>query len=358
MNQESKRLEPAFRKTIFNSLKGNLSITSSFVCLVILFSIQSTKAQQVYPYQTGAYLPAFANVRDMSQSPPGLFVLWYNYYGYTDRYFDKDGNETNTIPNGFIDPSIPAIDLDINVKSFVTVPALYWAAEKKILGGARYMVGITPSYMWVDIKTTMTIDLGVSDTTVIDNSELNGFGDLAFSPGGLFWGFKHLDISLIYGLTAPTGRYEAGADDNIGLGFWTNQVQGFGYYYPVEDKSTALMLGLTYEFTGKVKGEDFNPGNRFTLEWGFSQYLSDKLELAMQGGHNFQVTDDEGSDVFWDASNHDKKSTVGFMVNYWLTEQFGLNAKYNFDFGSHQRFKANAFMLNLVYIPNILDENK
>ena len=46
------------------------------------------------------------------------------------------------------------------------------------------------------------------------------------------------------------------------------------------------------------------------------------------------------------------------MANYWLTERFGINAKYSFDFGLKQRFKTNAFMLNLTYIPNVLDGKK
>jgi hypothetical protein len=314
-------------------------------------------AQQVSPFQTGAYLPAFANVRDLAQPPPGLFVLWYNYYGYTNKYFDRNGDENTTIPAGLLDPSLPAIDLDISIKSFVTVPAIYWASSKTFLGGARFMLGITPSYMWVNTSITATIDLAPGDTSITQNDKLNGFGDLAFSPIGLYWGFSKADISLIYGITAPTGRYETGADDNIGLGFWTHQPQIFAYYYPIEDKSTAIMAGLTYELNGKIKGEDFNPGNRFTLEWGLSQYLSEKLELAVQGGHNWQVTDDKGDDVFWDASVHDRKSTIGFMASYWFTEQFNINFKYNFDFGLRQRFKTNAFMLNFVYIPNVLTGN-
>ncbi len=335
--------------------ESNCKIFYILSAILLLLFLSKTEAQQVSPFQTGAYLPAFANVRDMSQPPPGFFVLLYNYYGYTDRYFDRNGDETSTLPLGLLDPGLPTIDLDVSIKSFVTVPAFYWASSKTFLGGARFMVGITPSYMWVTADVTAKVDLAPGDTSVTDNSKLSGFGDLSFSPIGLYWGFKKMDVSLIYGLVAPTGRYETGADDNIGLGFWTNQPQVFAYYYPVEDKSTALMLGLTYEFTGKVKGEDFNPGNRFTLEWGISQYLSEKLELAIQGGHNYQVSDDTGDDVFWNATLHDRKSTLGFMASYWIVDQFNINFKYCFDFGMRQRFKTNAFMLNFTYIPGVLD---
>lgn len=327
------------------------------ITTIICFGL-SLNAQQVSPYQTGAYTAAFTNVRDMAQPPPGLFALWYNYYGTTDTYFDRNGDENSTLPLDLLDPSLPAIDLDSNIGSFITVPAIYWASPETMLGGARFMVGVTPSYMSVSTDITGRLTTAQGDTSISSNSQFSGFGDLSFSPAGLYWGFKKFDISVIYGITAPTGRYETEADDNIGLGFWTHQPQVFGFYYPVEDKSTALMLGLTYELNGDVKGEDFNPGNRFSLEWGLSQFFTDELELAVQGGHNWQATDDRGSEVDWNASVHDRKSTLGFMASYWLTDQFNINAKYNMDFGLRQRFKVNAFMLNIVFVTNTLTGNK
>ena len=50
------------------------------------------------------------------------------------------------------------------------------------------------------------------------------------------------------------------------------------------------MLGLTYELTTEIKDAEVNPGNRFTLEWGFSQYLSERLEVAVQGGFNWPAS--------------------------------------------------------------------
>ena len=70
----------------------------------------------------------------------------------------------------------------------------------------------------------------------------------------------------MYSFYAPTGRYETGADDNIGLGFWTHQFQGFGYYFPIEHQATAIMAGLTYEVNGQIEDVDVTPGSRFSLD--------------------------------------------------------------------------------------------
>lgn len=341
-------------------MKKKLFLQIVFVFFISMIITIETKAQAVSPLQTGHYLAAFSNVRDMAAPPPGLFVLWYNYYSVTKSYYDRNGNKFNTIPLNEIDDRLPAVDLDVDLQNFATAPAIFWAANKKIFG-ARYMAGVVPVYFWADASILTEAKGGVNDTAFMssETAKLNGFSDMYVAPVTLSWALNQFDLTVSYGFTAPTGRYETGADDNIGLGFWTHQLQGFGYWYPVEDQSTALMLGATYEITTKVKDTDFNPGNRFTLEWGISQYLSDRLEVAIQGGHNWQVSEDTGEDIFWDPSVKDKKSTIGFNLAYWVwPEHMQITAKYGLDFGLVQRFSTNMFMINLTYVPNILTGNK
>jgi hypothetical protein len=326
-------------------------------CVAIVLTIVATSlshslyGQQVSPLQTGHYSGAFSHVRDMAKGAPGLAIVLYNQYSFTNSYVDKNGDRFDRIPLG------DNTNLDVNLKSFVTVPSIFYGMPFTILGGAQWMVGITPSYMWSDGFFRIEQRGGVQDEVLSESfsSKLNGFADLSVTPLGLTWGFDHFDLTFYYGFTAPTGRYESGADDNIGLGLWTHTPQLFTYYYPKVDQSTAMMVGLTYELNGKVRGEEFNPGNRLTLEWGFSQYVSDRLELGVLGGHNWQVTDDKGDDVWWDANVYDRKSTVAFTAGYWAwQERLQVNFKYGFDFGMRQRFKTDMFMLNLVFVTNAL----
>lgn len=101
------------------------------------------------------------------------------------------------------------------------------------------------------------------------------------------------------------------------------------------------------------------PGNRFSLEWGVSQYLTERFELGIQGGHNWQVNDDTGDDVYWDAGIRDRKNTIAFNAGYWVwNERLYLAFKYGLDYGCRQRFKNNSFLLNIVFIPNLLTGKK
>jgi hypothetical protein len=324
---------------------------------MFLITLSSAYGQVVSPLQSGHYSPAVANIRDFATPPPGLFVLWYNVYASSDKYIDRDGNEFNSIRLDQIHPNLPNIDVDLKMDGFASIPSLFWASHYKLLGGARYMAGIAANYISADASLVTERSGIIIDTTYTRKVEgkNSGFSDLLVVPLGLSWGLDKFDFTFLYGLAIPTGKYETGSSENLGLGFWTHQFQGFGYFYPVPDKSTAIMMGLTFEFNGKIKDADVKPGNRFYLEWGISQYLSEQFELGIQGGHNWQISDDTGDDVYWDPGYHDRKSTIAFNAGYWPWKQrLSLTLKYGFDFGVRQRFKNNSWMLNILFIPNVL----
>jgi len=333
--------------------------TFTYLSTLLILSMASTltlNAQSDSPLQTGAYMTTFSNPRDMGKPPPGFFVLWYNYLAFTDTYCDRNGEAFSTLPLNQIDPQLPQVDIAINLSTFATVPALFWASPFDVLG-ATWMVGTTPLFSTSDASFVTEARGGPLDSVYrnVSESRVSGFGDLFVQPLGLFWGLNLFDLGLIYGFTAPTGRYQSGADDNIGLGFWTHQFQAWGNYYPVSDQSTAITLGLTFELNGEVKDSPLNPGNRFSMEYGISQYLSDRLELGVQGGHNLQINEDQGEDVYWDASVLDKKSTLAFYAGYWVWDgRMQLGAKYAFDYGCVQRFKTNFLMLNLTFLTGLL----
>ena len=327
-------------------------------CTLMLSATFASPAhgQVVSPLQAGHYSPNLQNIRDMSNPPPGLFVLWYNALFSSDTYVDRNGDEFNSINLSQIFPRLPDITVDIDLNGFTTVPAVFWASGFEILGGANYMVGASQSYVSVD-ATILTERPGIIDTLVTHEytGKNSGFGDLYVVPLGLSWGLEKLDLTLLYGFYAPTGKYESGSSDNLGLGFWTHQFQGYGYFYPVPAKSTAFMVGLTYELNGTIKDMDVKPGNRFTLEWGVSQFLSERFEVGVHGGHNWQITDDTGEDVWWDPTFHDRKNALALNASFWpWKERLMLNAKYAFDYGARQRFQNNYFMLNALLITDFL----
>jgi len=349
---------------LLTCIKKFIRRTSSLCQLGILFSIivllaftEHANAQLVSPFQTGHYSPAFANVRDYSKMSPGLVIISYNYYGWGNEFADRDGSKHSELLLQDINPDLPNAIATVDVNAFATIPAFFWGSKSTLLGGARYVIGISPSYYWANATLVAKASLGSFELpSITEEAKLSGFGDLNIIPFGLSWGWTHFDATFYYGFMAPTGRYEPGADDNIGLGFWTHQFQGFSYWYPSESQASAFMLGLTYELNTQIKGEDMNPGDRLSLDWGFSQYLSERFELGIMGGHNWQIADDQGEDVYWDASYHDRKSTLAISMAFWAVKnRLYIGGKYMYDYAARQRFLTQGVMLNLIFVTNALD---
>ncbi len=337
-------------------------------------AVGPVSAQVVSPLQQGHYAPGIMNVRDFATPPPGLFVMWYNWFAWSDTYVDRNGNELSSLNLSEIDPGYPDVDIDISGSGWATIPVVTWASNIKILGGT-YLAAIAPNFLVTDYRTVLVPDVPDPEPVVAEGDN-GGISDLLVQPFGLSWAFgrfsnatvsdeelaemglqpfRRFNITTAYSFIAPTGRYETGADDNLGLGFWTHQFQGFGYFYPFEYQGTALMACLTYEINGKLNGEDLWPGNRLSFEWGISHYFTERLEATVQGAHNWQVTDDYGNDAYWDASLHDKRSTVLFGAGYWAWNQrLQVSAKYGFDFAMRQRFKNDNLMINFIYLTDVL----
>jgi hypothetical protein len=90
--------------------------------------------------------------------------------------------------------------------------------------------------------------------------------------------------------------------DNIGLGFWTHQLQAAGAWYPFETAARRCWRAPTRSIT-KWRTGTSPRGERFSLNWGVSQYLpitKDQTwlaEIGASGYSQWQVEEDSGSDV-------------------------------------------------------------
>jgi hypothetical protein len=312
---------------------------------------QSLPAPIASPIQMGAYLPGLINPRDYANpGTSGLIAIDYNVFFNTDQYYDRNGNKVDELDFGLGFGPVP---LEVDISGYINALAVaYISPELSFLGNARYIAVLAPYYATADFRAGISL----FDSTLVTNGGTSGFGDLGIAPLYLTWslGEDKVDITGGYMFTAPTGRYETGADDNIGLGYWNHAFQLFTYYYLLQ-KATALYLGFTFETHSKIKDVDVRPGSRYSVEYGLSQYLSERFEITIQGSYSTQLSQDSGSDVYWDTSYKDRSSTIGAGLGFWpVKEIFYTNFKWWTNYGMRQHFKVNSYQIQLIYIPGIL----
>ena len=120
-----------------------------------------------------------------------------------------------------------AVMIDLN--TFV------WVSRGTLLGGARF---------------SATASLLVSNNSLASDtkgqlSAGGGFADFYLQPFILGWQRDRLGIRAAYGVLAPTGRFNAGASDNVGSGYWTHAPSSGVTVFLTADKKTTPLLHLS-----------------------------------------------------------------------------------------------------------------
>src|SRR6476620_5620628 len=144
-----------------------------------------------------------------------------------------------------------SIMMDMN--SFV------WVSKKEIslLGGAVF-------------SASATLPIANNSLTSDVNGALSGgggFADSYYQPFILGWLKQRVAVRAVYGFLAPTGRFNAGANTNVGSGYWTSVVSSGQTIYLNSSKATALSAFQMYEFHGTQKGTMVHPGQTFNLDY-------------------------------------------------------------------------------------------
>jgi hypothetical protein len=338
-----------------------------FLFFIVFFEAYNSNAQNkpvlVSPLLTGHYMPGIINIRDFADPSPvtGIVLLDYNVFPFSSKFYGADGKQVTQVKG----PLGANINLNIDLNGYVNTPFPVFVSKFKLLG-ATYMGGASVGYTTTNTSEALSrigsIDSSHQSGNV--NGNVHGVSDLCVMPIFLSWGLKQMDITAGYMFYAPTGRYEPGGNNNTGLGYWSHLFQAFIYYYPMKiggqpSKALAFMIAPTFELTSKIENTDVKPGNRFNLDYGISQYLSARFSFGIYGGNSWQVSEDQGSQAYWNNSIKDHYGVLGFQAAYWLwTNRLQAVGKYGFNYGVVQNFSLNTVEINLIFITNLLTGNK
>jgi hypothetical protein len=162
--------------------------------------------------------------------------------------------------------------------------SLIWVSTKELLGGARYSAFATLPFATNDL--TSDIHGNVSGG--------GGFADSYYVPFVLGWNKERVAIRVLYGFLAPTGRFAAGANDNVGSGYWTNALSSGQTFYLTKDKSWAFSTYEMYEFHTTQQATGTHPGQTFDLDYSLTRTFkftkAPALQIGLAGYEQRQTT--------------------------------------------------------------------
>ena len=219
-----------------------------------------------------------------------------------------------------------------------------WVSNEEIarLGGAVF-------------SASATLPIANNSLTSDVNGALSGgggFADSYYQPFILGWRKQRFAIRAIYGFLAPTGRFGAGANTNVGSGYWTSVVASGQTIYLNQSKATALSAFQMYEFHGTQQGTMVHPGQTFNLDYSlthtFPLQRSLRLQLGLVGYGQWQTTDKHGPNITPEqAAAHYKVNALGFAANAVLPEQkASIGVKYFREFECRSTFQGYTLQIS------------
>jgi len=275
--------------------------------------------------ETGHYPLGSEGIKGATLPPPGLYLKTYNSFYTANVFRDSRGENDGS-----------RLDLDV----LAIVPRLLWMTDQKILGADYGMDALVPL-----VQTDLELDTpGV---------KFNDFcwGDLFVEPLDLAWHKDRYDIGAAVGVWMPTGKFDKNNPASPGKDFWTTMFTLGGTYYLDEEKSWSASILGRYEIHSYKDHTDVRPGQDILFEWGVGKTIEKIWEVGMAGYAQWQLTDDDGSDVTWDAGVHDRVAAVGPEVTVFIPPaKVFLSIRSLFEFSAVDRPEGTTTTLTVIKI--------
>jgi hypothetical protein len=230
-------------------------VTALLAC--ILFACASSALAQ----QKGQWVPGQFGLNAGVIPDPGIT--------YANLALNYSAGQLNN-SNGNSVPGITG-----NYSFWVDENVVYYVPNHKFLGG-YFMPYVALNYASGELVADFT------GTNLNAAGGGSGFADMYVQPLNMGWHFgKRVDFVAGYAFVAPTGRFTQGASNNVGSGYWGNNITSGTTLYITKNHATTANLTTDWEIHGQKRGTDITPGQAFTMEWGFGQVLPLKKDMSM-----------------------------------------------------------------------------
>ena len=242
---------------------------------VFLYSFVIASTLMLQAQQKGQWVPGQAGLNAGLLPEPGISIAQLTLNYSADTLTDASGASIAGLTG--------------NYGFWVPQTTICYVPKTKFLGGKLAFAGIFP---FADGSLTVP-QFGVAGGGY-------GYADTWVQPFALGWHFNRVDTFVAYAFMAPTGRYTTGASDNVGSGYWGQNITTGSTFYLTKNKGTTLNLTSNWEIHSSKRGTNMTPGQAFTIEWGLGETLplakdfSKVLQIGVTGYDQWQVTDNSG----------------------------------------------------------------
>lgn len=218
---------------------------------------------------------------------------------------------------------------------------LAWVSKKRVLGGAKFSMTATLPVA----KNSLTNDF----TGPVSGGA--GFADSYYQPFILGWNKERFAVRAVYGFLSPTGSFAAGANNNVGSGYWTHAFSSGQTVYLTKDRKTVASAFQMYEIHTTQEDTNIKPGQTMNLDFSLMRALpfGDKpwLQVGLVGYNQRQTTARRGPGVTADqqAARY-KVNGLGFGSNVNLPRRINVGFKYFQEFANRSTFQGHSIQIS------------
>ena len=220
--------------------------------------------------------------------------------------------------------------------------SLIWVSTKELFGRARYSAFATLPFA----KNDLTSDIHGNI------SGGSGFADSYYVPFVLGWNKERVAIRVLYGFLAPTGRFAAGAKDNVGSGYWTNALSSGQTFYLTKNKSWGFSAYEMYEFHTTQEGTGTHPGQTFDLDYSLTRAFTftkaPTLQIGVAGYEQRQTTATTGPAITpEETTERYAVNALGVASNVtFLKGKVNLGLKFFEEFSNRSTFQGYSLQFS------------
>ena len=228
-----------------------------------------------------------------------------------------------------------AVIMDMN--SFV------WVSNWTVFGGARYSVVATLPIA----KNQLVSDI---------HGQLSGgsgFADSYYLPLILGWNKERASIRALAGFLAPTGRFTAGASDNVGSGYWTPTLSSGQTVQVTRSGSLTLSAFELYEWHTTQRTTATKPGDAINLDYSLLQTFvlrqgAWRLQVGLVGYRQRQTTAKTGPAIPPEqARERYAINAIGIASNLAFPKQrVSVGVKFFDEFANRAAYEGYSFQVS------------
>ena len=294
------------------------------IWLAIFVSVGLSQAAEA---QIRGVYPTGMNATNAGVTPESGFT-------YSNLFIFNARDESKGSTGEVVATGSNAVMIDLN--TFV------WVSHRTVLGGAKFSATASP----------LVSNNSLASDTAGQLSAGGGFGDFFVQPFILGWQTDRIAFRMAYGELAPTGRFNAGASDNVGSGYWTHAPSVGATIYLSRDKATTLSAFHMYEFHTVQEGTDIHPGQNADLDYSIAHMIrvneETRLQLAVVGYGQWQTTDKTGPTITAaQGGGHYAVNALGFATNVSLpARKVNLGLKYFKEFSNRSTYQGYTLQIS------------